>query len=88
MNIITEPRYQSFNGLLYQTEKQCTKAEQEFKKDVFQMFKDLITGCQDQKNCESCPFYKETEKKRYCFIEEITRLVPTEWDISGIEEEE
>ena len=85
MNIINEPRYQDFNGKIHRTEKECINAENNFVGNVFQMFKDLITGCQNQNSCKSCPFYKEGG---YCFIEKITGVIPTDFVMSEIKEEE
>jgi hypothetical protein len=85
MNIINEPKYQDFNGLIHDTEKRCIKAEQEFRKDTYQMLKYLMTGCKNQQSCESCPFYKEGG---YCFIEKITGIIPADFVMSEIKEED
>lgn len=77
MNIITEPRYQDFNGDVHNTEKRCKDAEQCFKEAAFRMLKKLAIGCKNQKNCEKCPFYENNN----CSIETQTGDMPINWTL-------
>jgi hypothetical protein len=79
MTIINEPRYQDFNGNIYRTEKQCITAENDFVEHVFQMFEQLVKGCKNQNDCNTCPF----NDKLYaiCTIKEKIGRVPEDWNI-------
>jgi hypothetical protein len=83
MTIINEPRYQDFNGRIHKTEKQCIDAEQDFREEVYQIFKKLVKGCNNQSDCNKCPFHYDGQV--ICLFERITHNFPTNWKL---EEEE
>lgn len=79
MTIINEPKYQDFNGKIYKTEKECINAENNFVGHVFQMFEQLVKGCKNQNDCNTCPFHDDVQE--ICSIDKKTGNLPVNWNI-------
>ena len=87
MKVISEPKYQDFNGNIYTNEKDCINAEKDFVKEAFKMLNKIAIGCRRHGNyCRrGCPFYNSIAQN--CAIEHETGRIPDEWN-RHLEEEE